>query len=146
MSAEAKPPTGPVLEVRGLSIELPKGGDRTLAVSNASFTVGRGEIVCLVGESGSGKSVIAQAVMGLLPRQLPVSDGSILLAGEDITHAPLSRLRQLRATRMSMVFQEPMTALNPVMSCGEQIDEVLGEHTQLAPEDRKSTRLNSSHG
>jgi peptide/nickel transport system ATP-binding protein len=132
---------GPVLEVRGLSIALPKGGDRRLAVSNASFSVNRGEIVCLVGESGSGKSVIAQSVMGLLPRPLPVTGGTILLDGEDITHAPLSRLRDLRATRMSMVFQEPMTALNPVMSCGEQIDEVLGEHTNLPQPERRAKIL-----
>ena len=132
---------GPVLEVRGLAIALPKGGDRRLAVSNASFSVNRGEIVCLVGESGSGKSVIAQSVMGLLPKQLPVAGGTILLEGEDITHAPLSRLRELRATRMSMVFQEPMTALNPVMSCGEQIDEVLSEHTNLAQPERRAKIL-----
>ena len=137
MSRDAPAAAGPVLEVRGLSIELPKGGDRGLAVSNASFAVNRGEIVCLVGESGSGKSVIAQSVMGLLPKLLPVAGGTILLEGEDITHAPLSRLRQLRATRMSMVFQEPMTALNPVMSCGAQIDEVLGEHTTLSPAQRR---------
>ncbi len=143
-AASASPPkTGPVLEVRGLSIELPKGGDRRLAAGNVSFSVGRGEIVCLVGESGSGKSVIAQAVMGLLPKQLPVAAGSILLEGEDITHAPLSRLRQLRATRMSMVFQEPMTALNPVMTCGEQVDEVLGEHTSLGPAERKAKILDT---
>jgi len=133
--------TGPVLEVRGLSIALPEGSDRKLAVSGASFTVNRGEIVCLVGESGSGKSVIAQSVMGLLPRTLPVAGGTILLEGEDITHAPLSRLRQLRATRMSMVFQEPMTALNPVMTCGAQIDEVLEEHTRLSPDERRAKIL-----
>jgi len=132
---------GPVLEVRGLSIGLPKGSDRTLAVTNVSFTVNRGEIVCLVGESGSGKSVIAQSVMGLLPGQLPVAGGTLLLEGEDITHAPISRLRQLRATRMSMVFQEPMTALNPVMTCGEQVDEVLGEHTKLSAAERRAKIL-----
>lgn len=127
----------PVLEVKHLHIALPSEGDRRHAVSAVNFTVGRGEIVCLVGESGSGKSVIAQSVMGLLPKSLPVSDGRILLEGEDITHAPLSRLRELRATRMSMIFQEPMTALNPVMRCGEQIDEVLRAHTKLSESERK---------
>lgn len=127
----------PVLEVKHLHIALPSEGDRRHAVSAVNFTVGRGEIVCLVGESGSGKSVIAQSVMGLLPKSLPVSDGRILLEGEDITHAPLSRLRELRATRMSMIFQEPMTALNPVMRCGEQIDEVLQAHTKLSESERK---------
>jgi peptide/nickel transport system ATP-binding protein len=131
----------PILEVRDLSIALPSGGDRTTAVRNVSFSVGRGEIVCLVGESGSGKSVIAQSVMGLLPKTLPVTGGQILLQGEDITHAPLNRLRELRATKMSMIFQEPMTALNPVMTCGDQIDEVLSQHTKLSPAERKKKVL-----
>ncbi|MBL8349120.1 MAG: ABC transporter ATP-binding protein [Burkholderiaceae bacterium] len=137
----AADPGAPILEVQDLSIALPSGGDRATAVQKVSFTVGRGEIVCLVGESGSGKSVIAQGVMGLLPKQLPVVSGRILLQGEDITHAPLSRLRELRATRMGMIFQEPMTALNPVMTCGDQIDEVLREHTQLTPEQRREKVL-----
>jgi len=133
--------SGPVLEVRGLTIALPTHSDRAEAVSEVSFSVERGEIVCLVGESGSGKSVIAQAVMGLLPNTLPLTAGQVLLEGEDIARAPRDRLRQLRATRMSMIFQEPMTALNPVMRCGDQIDEVLREHTQLAPEARRSKIL-----
>ncbi|MEY4751835.1 MAG: hypothetical protein RIQ60_4049 [Pseudomonadota bacterium] len=131
----------PILEVEDVSVALPSGGDRKTAVRNVSFKVGRGEIVCLVGESGSGKSVIAQGVMGLLPRQLPITTGRIKLQGEDITHAPLSRLRELRATRMSMIFQEPMTALNPVMTCGDQIDEVLREHTQLSAAERRAKVL-----
>jgi peptide/nickel transport system ATP-binding protein len=129
--------SGPVLDVRELTIALPSGGDRKEAVSGVSFSVARGEILCLVGESGSGKSVIAQAVMGLLPDTLPVTRGQMLLEGEDVAKVSTERLRQLRATRMSMVFQEPMTALNPVMRCGEQIDEVLREHTGLAPEARR---------
>jgi peptide/nickel transport system ATP-binding protein len=131
----------PILEVRNLSIALPADGDRASAVRHVSFTVGSGEIVCLVGESGSGKSVIAQGVMGLLPKTLPVTSGQILLQGEDITHAPLARLRELRATRMSMIFQEPMTALNPVMTCGDQIDEVLRQHTPLSAEQRRAKVL-----
>ena len=130
-------PARPVLEVEGLTIALPAGGDRAAAVQSVSFRVAPGEIVCLVGESGSGKSVIAQSVMGLLPRALPVTAGHIQLDGEDITHASPARLRELRATRMSMIFQEPMTALNPVMTCGDQIDEVLRAHTALAPAARR---------
>src|SRR5262245_15153252 len=121
----------PILQVQGLTIALPAGGDRGTAVRDVSFEVGRGEILCLVGESGSGKSVIAQGVMGLLPKALPVTGGRIVLQGEDITHATAARLRELRATRMSMIFQEPMTALNAVMTCGDQIDEVLQQHTNL---------------
>jgi peptide/nickel transport system ATP-binding protein len=132
---------GVVLQVRDLTIALPKGGDRPHAVAGATFDVRRGEIVCLVGESGSGKSVIAHATMGLLPKALAVTAGAIVLAGEDITKAPLDRLRELRAARMSMIFQEPMTALNPVMRCGDQIDEVLRTHTKLAPAARRAKIL-----
>ncbi len=128
----------PILDVRDVSIALPKGGDRPHAVSNVSFTVNPGEIVCLVGESGSGKSVIAFSVMGLLPKNLPVVNGAISLQGEDVTRASEARLRELRCTRMGMIFQEPMTALNPVMRCGDQIDEVLAEHTDLSAAQRKA--------
>jgi peptide/nickel transport system ATP-binding protein len=128
----------PILEVRDVSIALPKGGDRPHAVSNVSFTVNPGEIVCLVGESGSGKSVIAFSAMGLLPKNLPVTNGSITLQGEDVTRASEARLRELRCTKMGMIFQEPMTALNPVMRCGDQIDEVLAEHTDLSAAQRRA--------
>jgi len=127
----------PILEVRGLAVALPPGGERSHAVRDVAFEVGAGEVLCLVGESGSGKSVIAQAVMGLLPKTLPVASGSIRLQGEEVAHAAPARLRELRATRMSMIFQEPMTALNPVMTCGEQIDEVLREHTTLTTAERR---------
>ncbi len=131
----------PVLEVHGLTVALPPGSDRATAVHAVSFQVGHGEVLCLVGESGSGKSVIAQAVMGLLPKALPVTGGRILLQGEDITQASPARLRELRATRMSMIFQEPMTALNPVMTCGDQIDEVLREHTKMSAAERRAKVL-----
>jgi len=130
--------SAPILELHDLTIALPPGGERPHAVRNVSFAVAGGEVVCLVGESGSGKSVIAQAVMGLLPKALPVEGGRIVLQGEDITHASAARLRELRATRMSMVFQEPMTALNPVMTCGDQIDEVLRRHTALSSAERRA--------
>jgi peptide/nickel transport system ATP-binding protein len=128
----------PVLEVRDLSVSLPRGGDRVHAVEKVSFTVSPGEIVCLVGESGSGKSVIAFTVMGLLAKALKPTSGEILLEGENILAADESRLRELRCTRMSMIFQEPMTALNPVMTCGLQIDEVLETHTKLDSAARKA--------
>jgi peptide/nickel transport system ATP-binding protein len=123
--------TTPVLDIRGLTVALPPGADRVSAVQDVGFTVDRGEIVCLVGESGSGKSVIAHAIMGLLPSGLAATGGEIRLTGENLLTADESRLRELRCTRMSMIFQEPMTALNPVMRCGDQIDEVLATHTKL---------------
>ncbi|RYF84292.1 MAG: ABC transporter ATP-binding protein, partial [Comamonadaceae bacterium] len=97
--------------------------------------------LCLLGESGSGKSVIAQAVMGLLPSALRHTGGRIELQGEDVSAASPQRLRALRGTRMAMVFQEPMTALNPVMRCGAQVDEMLAEHTQADAAARRAQVL-----
>ncbi|MBT5265879.1 MAG: ABC transporter ATP-binding protein [Rhodospirillaceae bacterium] len=132
----------PVLQVRGLSVELPKGTDRTYAVEEISYEVRPREIVCLVGESGSGKSVSAFSVMGLLPEgQLTAVAGEVLLQGENILEASEERLRALRCTRMSMIFQEPMTALNPVMTCGDQIDEVLDYHTDMGQAERRAKIL-----
>ncbi|NEI96419.1 ABC transporter ATP-binding protein [Rhizobium ruizarguesonis] len=131
----------PLLEIRNLTVGLPQSADRPHAVEAISFSVGAGEIVCVVGESGSGKSVTSHAVMGLLPKGLTVGAGEILLQGEDVLKATPARLRALRGTRMAMIFQEPMTALNPVVRCGEQIDEVLRIHTDLNPAERKEKVL-----
>src|SRR5688572_796203 len=124
------------LKVENLSVSLPLGGDRPKAVDAVSFEIEKNEILCLVGESGSGKSVIAQAIMGLLPKTLGLAGGKILLEGEDLTACGAARLRQLRGARMAMIFQEPMTALNPVMSCGDQIDEVFRIHTVFSSSER----------
>ncbi|MFM9974360.1 MAG: ABC transporter ATP-binding protein [Beijerinckiaceae bacterium] len=131
--------TQPVLSIEGLTVDLPRGADRKHAVMDISFTVNPGEIVCVVGESGSGKSVTAQAVMGLLPKkQLTASAGRIMLEGEDTLAASPERLRALRGTRMAMIFQEPMTALNPVMRVGNQIAEVLEIHTGLSASQQRA--------
>src|SRR5687767_8689902 len=131
----------PVLAINNLSVSLPRNSDRAHAVSDLTFAVAAGEILCVVGESGSGKSVTAQAVMGLLPRELGVDRGEILLQGENVLAASKSRLRDLRGTRMAMIFQEPMTALNPVMTVGDQIAEVLEIHTDLSEADRRQRVL-----
>ena len=136
----------PALEVRELTIALPPGADRARAVERVNLTVDRGEIVCLVGESGSGKSVIAHAIMGLLPKELAATGGEIRLTGENLLAAAPSRLRELRGSRMSMIFQEPMTALNPVMRCGEQIDEVLATHSNLPARARNERILDIVRG
>ena len=123
MSAE------PVLSVRDLCVGV-AGGPRV--VDRLSFEVRPGETLCLVGESGSGKSVTALSVMGLLPPGvLGVTGGAIGLEGEDLTEATPARMRALRASRMSMIFQEPMTALNPVLPVGRQIAEVLEAHGEM---------------
>jgi peptide/nickel transport system ATP-binding protein len=134
---------GAVLEIDRLSVALPRGADRAFAVHEVSLAIGRGEILCVVGESGSGKSVTAHAVMGLLPKSqlTPTSGGRIRLLGEDLLQASPRRLRALRGARMGMVFQEPMTALNPVMSCGRQIDEVLAAHAPRPAGERRAKIL-----
>lgn len=136
------PESTPVLSVKDLTIALPDNADRKHAVQKVSFNVNPGEVVCLVGESGSGKSVIAFSIMGLLAKALSIEPGSsIKLLGEELTTISAERLRELRCTRIGMIFQEPMTALNPVMSCGDQIDEVLEEHTSLPAAARKQKVL-----
>ena len=121
--------TPPVLVIEGLSVSLPAGADRAHAVHDISLSIAAGQTLCVVGESGSGKSVMATTVMGLLPRELRATQGGIRLQGEALLSASAQRLRALRGQTMGMVFQEPMTALNPVMSCGDQIDELLKTHT-----------------
>ena len=131
-----------VLDVKNLTVRLPAGADRENAIEGISLQVKRGEIVCIVGESGSGKSVSAFTVMGLLPKgDLVPTSGEILLEGEDLLKASAQRLRDLRGTRMAMIFQEPMTALNPVLTVGDQIDEVLRIHTDLSANERKAKSI-----
>ncbi|HSC98778.1 MAG TPA: ABC transporter ATP-binding protein [Casimicrobiaceae bacterium] len=122
----------PILEIKGLTVDLPPWADRPQAVSETSLALARDEILCVVGESGSGKSVMARAVMRLLPEHLRASAGAILLEGEDLMRATPSRMREIRGSRVSMIFQEPMTALNPVKTIGAQIDEMLELHTKLS--------------
>jgi peptide/nickel transport system ATP-binding protein len=134
--------TAPVLDVQSLTVRLPAGADRINAVEDVSFSVAPGEIVCVVGESGSGKSVTAHAVMGLLPpRQLSVAAGRVLLEGDDLLEKSPAEMRRIRGDRIAMIFQEPMTALNPVMRVGDQIAEVLDIHTQLSERERRARVL-----
>ena len=131
----------PVLTIDRLSVSLPDGADRSHAITEVSLSLNAGETLCVVGESGSGKSVLAMAVMGLLARELRVTAGSVLLKNEALLAATPERMRALRGRAMGMVFQEPMTALNPVMRCGEQLDEVLRCHTDWPPARRREVVL-----
>lgn len=131
----------PVLSIRQLSVSLPAGSDRTHAVHQVSLSILPGQTLCVVGESGSGKSVMATTVMGLLAKELRPSGGEIVLQGESLLNASASRLRALRGRSMGMVFQEPMTALNPVMTCGDQVDELLSTHTDWPRDQRRAEIL-----
>ncbi|MDB5373204.1 MAG: transporter related protein [Belnapia sp.] len=122
----------PILDIAGLTIGLPKGADRPSAVEGLSLRLQPGEVTCLIGESGSGKSLAARAVLGLLPApRVRVTAGSILFQGEQLVGATPAQLAKTRGARIGMIFQEPMTALNPLHSIGRQLAEVFRIHTDL---------------
>jgi oligopeptide/dipeptide ABC transporter ATP-binding protein len=114
----------PLLRVRDLRVEFRLARGTLRAVDGVSFDVHPGEALGLVGESGSGKTVALRALVGLLPRAARITGGTVEIDGVDVTAASEARRRELRGTTVSMIFQEPMTALNPVMRVGEQIAEV----------------------
>ena len=132
----------PILQIENLSVSLPKGADRPFAIQDITFSVNAGEIVCVVGESGSGKSVTSFTVMGLHDKRAltPVA-GEIRLEGKNILGASAAEIRRLRGEKMAMIFQEPMTALNPVAPVGQQIGEMLEIHTNFGAAKRKAKVL-----
>jgi ABC-type glutathione transport system ATPase component len=131
-----------VLDIDNLVVGLGKNPRNERIIDGVSLRVSEGETLCLVGESGSGKSVTSLTVMGLLQKgSLVPCGGSVKLVGEELLNAGDRRLRQLRATTMAMIFQEPMTALNPVVPVGRQIDEVLRVHTGLDAHTRRNRIL-----
>jgi len=122
----------PLLEVRDLSIEFATEAGRVRAVDSLDLRVAPGEVLGLVGESGSGKSVTALAIMSLLPQPAArVVSGSIRFAGEELLHLDRAALRRLRGAALSMIFQEPMTSLNPVLTVGHQMTETITTHERL---------------
>lgn len=125
--------THPVLEINHVHLSFPIFNAEVHALNDVSLQVKRGEIVGLVGESGSGKSVTAMLIMRLLPEgSYRVHHGQVLLQGEDVLNAPEKQLRQWRGARVAMIFQEPMTALNPTRRIGQQMVEVIRHHQALS--------------
>jgi peptide/nickel transport system ATP-binding protein len=125
--------TGPVLEVRNLSTSFATDRGRFRAVDGVSFSVAKGRTVGLVGESGCGKSVTSLSIMGLIP--MPpgrIDSGEILFEGRDVLRLKRDERRALRGRGMAMIFQEPMTSLNPVHTIGRQILEAIRAHTNLS--------------
>jgi oligopeptide/dipeptide ABC transporter ATP-binding protein len=116
-----------LLELRHLTVEFPSARGPVAAVRDISLSLDAGQTLALVGESGSGKSVTALSIMGLLPPQAKLS-GEVLFEGSNLTSASPTDLQKLRGVRMAMIFQEPMTALNPVMRVGDQIAEAVVAH------------------
>ncbi len=117
-----------VLALRGLTVGFGKGAGRISALQDVSFDLLRGETLALVGESGSGKSLTALSIMGLLPPGANVTAGQVLLGGDDLVHKTRDELVHMRGRRIAMVFQEPMTSLNPVLTIGRQLTEGMQFH------------------
>ena len=118
----------PVLSIRDLTVSLPAEMERKHAIETVSFALNRGEILCIIGESGSGKSVTASTVMGLLSPAMKVTGGAVAYQGRDLLAMPEAERRSLRGKSLAMIFQDPLSALNPLMTVGAQIDEVLVAH------------------
>src|SRR3954462_7679489 len=134
--------TNIVLDIDNLVVGLGKKPNGTRIIDGISLQVREAETLCVVGESGSGKSVTSLTVMGLLQKgALAPSGGSVKLVGEELLTASDRRVRQLRATTMAMIFQEPMTGLTPVVPGGREISEVLRVHTDLAGRARRQKIL-----
>jgi peptide/nickel transport system ATP-binding protein/oligopeptide transport system ATP-binding protein len=124
--------TGPMLEVRDLNVRIASGSGVVRAVDGVSFEVAAGEALGLVGESGSGKSMTLRAILGVLPPEARITSGAVLLDGQDLVPLRQSDLNRIRGPKMSMIFQEPMSALNPVMRVGSQIAEAPMIHLGLS--------------
>ena len=126
-----------LLRIQNLTI-TPKAEPERLLVNQVSFALETGKTICIVGESGSGKSLTALAVMGLLSKQLQLKSGQIYFKGQDIAQANNAALQKIRGREIGMIFQEPMTSLNPVLTVGYQIGESLAQHLKLGGSALKS--------
>jgi peptide/nickel transport system ATP-binding protein len=138
VATPGSPPGGPaLLEVRGLTVAFRTLAGSVHAVNGLDLDLRAGEIVGLVGESGSGKSVTSRAIMGLLPRRTSEVSGSVRLAGRELVGLPESDYRRVRGEQVAMIFQDPLTALDPLYRAGEQVAEALRFHKGL---DRRAAR------
>ena len=130
-----------LLEVRDLRTAFPSASGLLPVVDGVSFDLDRGEVLALVGESGSGKSMSALSAMRLVPKPGRVISGSVRLDGTELLALPVTEMRKIRGGRMSMIFQEPMTCLNPVVRVGEQVIEAIQLHEDVSTADaRERTR------
>lgn len=131
-----------ILEVRGLKTYFRSGKELVPAVDGVDFTLRRGETLGIVGESGCGKSITSMSIMHLLPPKALIVGGSVSFKGKDITHAGEKEMAGIRGKEMAMIFQEPMTSLNPVVKVGRQVDEAVRLHTNCTRAEAKQKTLN----
>ncbi|WP_034260148.1 ABC transporter ATP-binding protein [Altibacter lentus] len=131
----------PLLAVRDLSVSFGPKKSKVTVIHNISFDVSENEIVGIVGESGSGKSVTSMAVMGLLPKKTAQCTGEIIFNGKDLLKQDAKALRKLRGKEIAMIFQEPMSALNPSLTCGFQVSEILRQHEKLSFSEAKKETI-----
>jgi peptide/nickel transport system ATP-binding protein len=146
LSAKHPAPNMPLLSIENLQVDFVTRHETTAAVKGISLQVSRGEIVALVGESGSGKSVTALSILQLLPAPpARYTSGKILFEeGEtavDLLKLPATGLQHIRGNQIAMIFQEPMTALNPVMRCGNQVMEALLQHKKISAREAKQQTI-----
>ncbi|MEK9871768.1 MAG: ATP-binding cassette domain-containing protein, partial [Gammaproteobacteria bacterium] len=121
----------PLLKIENLSVGFRTDRGRVQAVDGVSLHVDKGETLAIVGESGSGKSVTALSILRLLGDAGEVEQGRILFAGEDLAHLSMQQIRRIRGDRIAMIFQEPMSSLNPVLTIGKQVAEPIWLHRQV---------------
>ena len=121
-----------ILQVKNLTVSTGTGTKKTDIVNNISFNIKRGETFVLLGESGSGKSITALSIMRLLPAAIKISDGSVILHTTNLFQLPENKMRKIRGAKIGMIFQEPQTSLNPVLTAGQQISETLRQHDNLS--------------
>ncbi|REB10988.1 ABC transporter ATP-binding protein [Sporosarcina sp. BI001-red] len=130
-----------ILQLKNLSISFDTPNGEVEAVRNVNLSLQKGEILAIVGESGCGKTVLSQSVLKLLPKTSNIKNGQIFVEGEDITHYKEKKMRNLRGSVLSMVFQDPMTTLNPTIPIGKQITESILKHKRVSREEAKERAI-----
>jgi len=131
----------PVLSVRDLVVEIPTRRGVLRPVDQVSWDIAAGEILGVVGESGAGKSMTGNAVIGLLDPPARITGGQILLSGQRIDDLPRDRLRKLRGNKIGMIFQDPLTSLNPLLTIGDQLTETILEHLDVSPTEARKRAI-----
>ena len=130
-----------MLDIKNFSISFLQDQKYTTVIHEISFSLGKNEILGIVGESGSGKSVTSLAILGLLQRKVSKTEGSILYHNEPINNYSEKQFQKIRGNKIAMIFQEPMSSLNPTVTCGAQVGEMLQQHTLLSKTEIKEAVL-----